>query len=79
MSTRAPDLIGLSSSLLALSSIAVALRFWTRRKQKLELKTDDWSMLLSVVCAPLPDIFSWRLSNQSIVHVPWNNISYILW
>ena len=56
MSTKASDLVALSSSLLALSSIAVALRFWTRRKQKLELKNDDWSMLLSVVSAHLPGI-----------------------
>ena len=56
MSTRASDLVGLSSSLLDLSSIAVALRFWTRRKQKLELKNDDWSILLSGVSAHLPDI-----------------------
>ena len=57
MSTRASDLTGLSGSLFALSSIAVALRFWTRQKQKLELKNDDWSMLLSLVSAHLSDIF----------------------
>lgn len=53
MSTKASDLTGLSSSLLVLSSIAVALRFWTRQKQKLELMSDDWSMLLCIVSAHL--------------------------
>ena len=41
-STSAEGLTALSSTLLALSTVAIGLRFYIRHVQKLPLKMDDW-------------------------------------
>ena len=40
--TSAQGLTALSSVLLALSTVAIGLRFYIRHVQKLSLKMDDW-------------------------------------
>ena len=47
--TSASGLLSLSSSLLVLSCVTVVLRFYTRQKQRLEIKADDWIMLPCLV------------------------------
>lgn len=46
----ASGLAGLSGSLLVLSSITVAVRFYVRTQQKRELKGDDWMTCLVSIC-----------------------------
>lgn len=41
------ELAGLCGSLLGLTTIAVSLRFFSRRKQKVPLLTDDWTVLVA--------------------------------
>lgn len=80
-STSAAGLTALSSTLLGLSSIAVALRFYARRKQKLQLKSDDWIMIPCLVCAQLTDFTSGarKLFDGCLVSVPWDDCDHILW
>ncbi len=52
-STSADGLTALSSTLLGLSTIAIALRFYARRSQKVPLKTDDWIMVPCLVSADI--------------------------
>ncbi|TGO67701.1 hypothetical protein BOTNAR_0037g00380 [Botryotinia narcissicola] len=46
MSTTSHEgLTAVASSMLALSTVSIALRFYSRRVQKAPLKTDDWIMI----------------------------------
>ncbi|KAI1494127.1 hypothetical protein F5X96DRAFT_684848 [Biscogniauxia mediterranea] len=42
-------ILALSGSLMVLSSIAVGLRFWARKKHKLSLMADDWIAVLALL------------------------------
>ncbi|TGO82651.1 hypothetical protein BPOR_0784g00030 [Botrytis porri] len=44
-STSHEGLTAVASSMLALSTVSIALRFYSRRVQKAPLKTDDWIMI----------------------------------
>ena len=48
-STSAQGLTALSSTLLGLSTIAIALRFYARRTQKALIKSDDLIMIPCLV------------------------------
>ncbi|EPE28160.1 hypothetical protein GLAREA_04951 [Glarea lozoyensis ATCC 20868] len=48
-STSYEGLMALSSCMLGLSTISVALRFWVRTKQKASYKADDWFMVPSLL------------------------------
>lgn len=50
MSTTSHEgLTAVASSLLALSTVSVALRFYSRHIQKAPLKADDWIMIPCLV------------------------------
>lgn len=50
MSTTSHEgLTAVASSMLALSTVSIALRFYSRRVQKAPLKTDDWIMIPCLV------------------------------
>ena len=53
-STSAQGLTALSSTLLGLSTIAIALRFYARRTQKASMKADD---LIMIPCLVSVDYF----------------------
>ena len=50
-STSASGLTALSSTLLGLSTLAIGLRFYARRVQKVPLKMDDWINIPCLVSA----------------------------
>ncbi|KAI0116824.1 hypothetical protein F4814DRAFT_414078 [Daldinia grandis] len=43
------SILGLSGSLMGLSTIAVSLRFWVRRRHKLHFMADDWTAGLALL------------------------------
>ncbi|KAI2617252.1 hypothetical protein GGS26DRAFT_413541 [Hypomontagnella submonticulosa] len=50
MSDSSKDgILAASGSLMGLSTIAVGLRFWTRRRQKLRILADDWTAGLALL------------------------------
>ena len=54
MYIRSPaTIIAIAVLLPVLDIIAVAMRFITRRVQRLQLQTDDWLTLPALVCAVL--------------------------
>jgi hypothetical protein len=53
MSTTSHEgLLALSTATLAISTIAVGLRFYARTVQKAGLKIDDWIMIPTIVSSP---------------------------
>ncbi|TGO14436.1 hypothetical protein BTUL_0053g00350 [Botrytis tulipae] len=58
MSTTSHEgLTAVASSMLALSTVSIALRFYSRRVQNVPLKTDDWIMILCLLYFAF-DLFS---------------------
>ena len=51
--------MALSSCMLGLSTIFIALRFFTRNAQKAPLKADDWLMVPCLVRVHKPILSSW--------------------
>lgn len=50
---RGPHLVRVCSIMIALSAIAVALRLTARRLSKVQLRWDDWLILIALVNHPL--------------------------
>lgn len=79
-STSAQGLTALSSTLLGLSAIAIALRFYARHTQKVLLKSDD---LIMIPCLVSVDSLGLQTSTncffQRGVAVHWHDRVYILW
>lgn len=48
-SSSAQGLTALSATLLSLSTIAIALRFYARHTQKARVESDDWIMIPCLV------------------------------
>jgi hypothetical protein len=65
MSETHQGTVGLGTSVLAISTIATALRFCARFKQKAALKTDDWLMIPCLVS--LDNIFSFFSPARSFI------------
>lgn len=49
-------LLALSGSMMGLTTIAVGLRFWVRRRQQLAFMADDWTAALALVSSRWDDV-----------------------
>ena len=67
--TSAQGLTALSGTLLGLSTVAVALRFYARHMQKVPFKSDDWFMIPCIVRTAL------LLENMMICPVPESRLN----
>ena len=50
MSPSAGGVVCVAVMLPIVDTVAVASRFWVRRMKKAQLKSDDWTILVALVC-----------------------------